>query len=64
MSKERFKKPTDKQVIETAILFNEGKIEQEKRADMGSHTLYVIDRLYDNGDIMIPSKEEKVFVEM
>ena len=56
---ERFKKPTDQQMFEFALLFNEGKIEREKLADMIGMCQMLIDRLYDNGDIMIPCDKEK-----
>lgn len=50
-SAERFKMPTDKQVIHLAILFNDGKIETEKLTDMVALVNLVIDRLYENGDV-------------
>jgi hypothetical protein len=34
MKTERFKKPTSDQILEFAIVFNDGKIEREKLADM------------------------------
>lgn len=55
---ERFKKPTNKQVCEFALVFNEGKIEREKLADMVGFCQMVIDRLYDNGDILVKSQQE------
>lgn len=58
MKEERFKKPTDNQIIEFAIVFNEGKLEQEKLADMVGFCQMVIDRLYDNGHIAAKSKRE------
>ena len=57
-TEERFKKPTDTQVIEFALVFNDGKIEREKLADMIGFCQMVIDRLYDNGDILIKSGQE------
>lgn len=57
---ERFKMPTDEQIVGIAILFNDGKLDKQKLSDMVAMTQYVIDRLYENGDILIPSsKEEK-----
>lgn len=56
--KERFKRPTDQQVVGMAILVNDGKIEQEKLADMVALADMIIDRLYENGDITIPSLKE------
>ena len=55
---ERFKKPTDKQLFDFAILFNEGKIQRQKLTAMVAMAQMIIDRLYDSGDIMIKSKEE------
>jgi hypothetical protein len=58
MTPERFKKPTGDQLVNTAILFNEGKIEEEKIQDMVAMSMFIIDRLYENGDINIPSSKE------
>lgn len=55
---ERFKKPTDEQIIQFALVFNEGKIEPEKLADMVGLCEMVVDRLYENGDVLIPSSKE------
>jgi hypothetical protein len=55
----RFNKPTDEQIIEFALVYNDGKIEREKLADMIGFCQMVIDRLYDNGDIMLKSEQEK-----
>lgn len=55
---ERFKKPTDQQLVNTAILFNDGKMEEEKLQDMVAMAMWVIDRLYENGDMTIPSSKE------
>jgi hypothetical protein len=55
---ERFKNPTDQQLIEFAILFNDGKIEREKLAMLIGFCRMVTDRLYDNGNILQPSKQE------
>lgn len=55
---ERFKKPTDEQLIDIAIIVNQGELDKEKLADMLAYCNIVVDRLYDNGDVMIPSKEE------
>lgn len=56
---DEIKKPTYKQLIEIAILFNDGKIEKEKIADMVAMTDFVLDRLLENGDVNIPSKNER-----
>lgn len=55
---ERFKKPTDQQIIEMAVIYNDGKINVEQLTNMVALCETVIDRLYDNGDIMVPSKKE------
>lgn len=56
---ERFVKPTDQQIVKAAILFNDGKIEEKKLQDMVALADWVIDRLYDNGNISEPSLKEK-----
>jgi hypothetical protein len=55
---ERFKFPTDKQIIDFAIVFNDGKIEKEKLADMVAMCEMILHRLHENGDVTIPSKNE------
>jgi len=54
----RFLLPSDEQLIKFAVLFNNGKLEPEKLADMLSMTRFVIDRLYENGDVLIPTSKE------
>lgn len=56
---ERFKMPTDQQLIEMAIVFNEGVIDRQKLADMVAYASLILDRLYENGDVLIQSKKEK-----
>jgi hypothetical protein len=58
-AKERFTRPTDKQVVGMALLVNDGKIEKEKLTDMVALADMIIDRLYENGSITIPSSKEK-----
>jgi hypothetical protein len=55
---ERFKKPTHEQVVEFAILFNEGNLDREKLVDMVAMCQMIIDRLHDKGDIMIKCQRE------
>jgi len=55
---ERFKMPEPDQIINMAILFNDGKLEKEKLSDMVAMADLIIDRLYENGDILIPSSKE------
>jgi hypothetical protein len=52
------KRPTDKQVIDICILFNDGKLEAEKLADMVAPIDFILDRLFENGDVTIPSSKE------
>lgn len=47
----RFQLPSAKDLIEIAILFNDGKLEQDKLADMVGMCEFVVDRLYENGDV-------------
>jgi len=58
ISDERFKMPMDKQLIEIMILFNKRKLQKNKLADMLSPCLLILDRLYENGDVTIPTKKE------
>jgi hypothetical protein len=58
LKKGRFKLPDDKQIIEIAILFNDGKI-NTKLYDMVGMCQFVIDRLYENGDISKASSKEQ-----
>ena len=62
MKQERFKMPTEDQVLGIALIFNEGKVEKHKIADMMAMCQFVIDRLYDNGDILIQSSKEKILL--
>lgn len=55
----RFQLPSDKQMIEIAILFNDGKLEQQKLADMVGYGQFIVDRLYENGDVGKPSSKEE-----
>jgi hypothetical protein len=59
MSAERFKRPTDDQVVGLAILFNDGELDQEVLVKMVSLADLIIDRLYENGDVLIPSTKEQ-----
>jgi len=60
METERFKMPSDKEIIEIAILFNDGKIQKKKLADMIGMCQFVLDRLYENNDIKKPSSKEQL----
>lgn len=59
LAKERFTMPTDTQIVQSAILFNGGKIEPKKLADMFALVDFIIPRLYENGDITVPASTEK-----
>lgn len=50
--------PTNKQLTEIALLFNEGVIDIPKLTDMIAMTQYVLDRLNDNNDVMKKSLQE------
>lgn len=54
----RFEKPSDNELIEIAILFNDGKMEIDKLADMTGYVQFVIDRLYEHGNIRSKSSKE------
>lgn len=54
----RFKMPTGEQLVATAIIFNEGKVDKDSLVNMVGMCLFVLDRLYENNDIMIPSSKE------
>lgn len=58
-SSERFKKPTSDQIVKMALVVNEGKIERRKLTDMVVMCQLILDRLYENGDMLIPSSKEK-----
>jgi hypothetical protein len=60
---ERFKMPTDNQLVSLAVIFNDGKIDREKLADMVAYGQFIINRLYENGDIGKPSSKEESEVE-
>lgn len=56
----RFTKPTSEELIGIALLFNDGKFEEEKLADMLAMCEFVVDRLYENGNIHQPSSNEEI----
>lgn len=55
----KFKLPTGQQLAEIALLFNEGKLERKKLIDMVAMCQFVVDRLYENGDVLKASSKEK-----
>ena len=54
----RFKLPSDQQIIKLAILFNHGNMDKEILINMVSLVDFIIDRLYENGDVSKPSSKE------
>lgn len=54
----RFIKPSSEELIATALLFNDGKYEEEKLGCMLAMCEFVVDRLYENGNIKKPSSKE------
>jgi hypothetical protein len=55
---ERFRMPSSKELIEISILFNDGEVDKQALASMVGMCQLVVDRLYENGDILIPSTKE------
>jgi flagellar biosynthesis/type III secretory pathway protein FliH len=64
MTEERFKKPTEEQLYNIALANNGFVVEPLTLLNMMSMSVMIIDRLYDNGDVMIPSKQEVADSEM
>lgn len=58
--KERFKMPTDKQIIDIAILFSQdnGVINKIELTNIVSAAQFILDRLFENNDVMKPSTKE------
>jgi hypothetical protein len=56
--RERFKKPTDQQLVEFAILVNEGEVDMEKLSSMVGMCEMIIDRLHEHGDVTMKSTNE------
>ena len=54
----RFDMPTDKQLIDLAILFNNGQVNLDKLTDMVAMCEFVLNRLYENGTVLKPSLKE------
>ena len=52
--------PTDKQLIEIAILFSEekGVVNKLELANMVAMAQFILNRLAENNDVMIPAKSE------
>jgi len=56
--KERFTMPTDEQLIELAILFNDGILDIDELSKMVGITQFVLHRLHEHDDITKKSKLE------
>ena len=54
----RFEKPTDKSLVEISLIFNDEKLDQKILTNMVAMSEFIIDRLYDNGNVETPSKRE------
>lgn len=54
----KFQLPSDKEMIDVAILFNDGILDKQKLSDMVAYGQFIVDRLYENGDITKPSSKE------
>ena len=59
---ERFKMPSDKSLVDIAIIFNGGRLQSKILTNMISYGLFILERLYDNGDIKIPSNNENEYI--
>lgn len=55
----RFNMPSDKQMFDVALLFNNGKFDLDKLSDMIACSQFIVDRLFENGDVLTPSSKEK-----
>lgn len=54
----RFTKPSGDELVGIALLFNDGVLDTEKIVPMVAMAQFIIDRLYENGSVMIPSISE------
>lgn len=50
--------PTEKQLVDVAILFNDGELDADKLGDMVGMSMFILDRLRENGDVKVPSSKE------
>ena len=60
IAQETFKMPTDKQLVDIAILFSQDKgiINKVELANMIAMSEFILNRLHENKDVMIPSTIE------
>lgn len=54
----RFEMPTESQLINLSILFNDGKLEPEPLSNMVAMCEFILNRLHENGDVSIRSSKE------
>lgn len=54
----RFKIPSDDKLVEIAILYNDGRLNPHELTNMVAMSQFIINRLFENGDVMIPSSVE------
>jgi hypothetical protein len=59
--KERFKMPTDEQIIDIGMLMcvENNEVNKKELANILATCNFILDRLHENGDMMIPSKKER-----
>lgn len=57
-AQERFERPPTNVLFDFALAFNDGKLDKDKLVDMVSLGEFIIDRLYDNGNLRQKSKRE------
>lgn len=50
--------PTDDDIFNIAVLFNGGKLEKGKLADMCAMTDFILDRLHEHGNVKTKSSRE------
>ena len=51
-------KPSDDELINICILFNKGVLDKQKLADMLAPISFILDRLFENGNVKTPSIKE------
>ena len=56
---DRFRMPTDAEIFGTAVLFNDCELDPIALTNMVGMCQFVLDRLYENGDILKPTKKEE-----
>lgn len=59
-SNHRFNRPDPKDFVSFAVLFNDGAVDLERLSAMVGMCTLIVDRLYENGNIRIPSSTEQI----